>query len=267
MEVEVLNGPWDITNSELEELRRVYSVGRAGNQDFIDNLTFQPLCSVNAEQAMARTWVITLLQQRFGRLSQGAVLAAGVAPDNQVITFGQGFYAVVQYGTGQVLENVLIDYPWAGATFQVNAAMVRVYAPNQQVSGITGAVPKVGAFISGDNCRLARNHPITFTAAAQNIAGAGGTAVFQAPARAVGYRPYEVAVAGGSLGNFQCNQITMTGGANATVCIDALAFVPDGTSPLVDGFFSTLPYTQGAFIINNDAALRQIGVVWELDLG
>jgi hypothetical protein len=213
----------------------------------------------------SRSWVITITSMKF---QKGVLVVNNVNPDNQVDTLtatGAPAYMKLQYGTAEAYEEVLFDYPWGGLTFQVSAAMVRLYAPQPFVA--TTRPPRLGAFISGKNTvGLTQPSRLTFTVLPVAI-GALATVTFYPPNRAVGYRLFTTGTVGGTLGTFQLIQVSI---AAAGLCFDANNFSPDGIQgpPAEEGFFRLIPQAQALQVVSQDAAnSHNVGVIWMLDVG
>jgi hypothetical protein len=179
--------------NELYELEKSQARGIWGNSQPLFNglaasTNNNPLVWIDLPPWMARGWTVTLLAMRYqtGTLST----FGGFSPDQQAVptTFGinQAVQVQLDYGISNASErNVLIDYPWAGGSFELTCASMQVKMAPYPNNGLAVS-PTVGAFISpsvrgGGQLK----NPPTFTVSV-NIA-ALGTADIPVPARARAY--------------------------------------------------------------------------------
>jgi hypothetical protein len=252
-------------HDDENDLFQAYQAGRGGASIDSSASPFDALIAMDIEPHHARTWVITVGGMHYQ--SKGGAVIAGIPLDNQVNTIGLNqapAYLKMQYGTQKAFEEVLFDYPWGGLTFQVSAAMVRLYAPTTFDATPPQIPPKLSAFISGKHARGIATQRLTYTQSAVNV-GALGVVSWYAPARAVGYRPFQIALVAGAVSTVALQQ---TLGNSTAIQIDAAAFAADGTGSIQGaGWFRLNQRSQAVALTNNDPVnLRQYGMAWLLDV-
>jgi hypothetical protein len=274
--------------TEEEVLHHAYANGRAGNNDGAVLLGSSPVCSIDVPQEHGRTWLLTLLSARlFSNPPLG--LVAGIPPDNQVFTRyqvpgSQGPCPVrIEYGTGQAQESVIIDYPWGGGSFAITAAHVRVYvvAPAAVITnGVVGQA-RLGGFLTGRVTQ--RSQPLTvptFTIVPVSLAAAGGSQIFWAPNRAIGFRLFTSdqlsSWTSGAAAGIVATQVISPAASIQSDGIDGKngasngVLLPDdygGQGGSGSQWFKLNPMATGVSVQNTDSLFAHaVGVQWIIDL-
>lgn len=141
------------------------------------------LAEINLPQQHARTWAVLLKALRFA----SGTLVVGPPPDTQI---DQGLCKVrLEWGVAGAMEEASVDYPWAGGTFSIHAATVRVYGPLDVVRQ-NNVQTQFAAFITPGANRDNSNMNPSFTTGTLPITGPGGQATFDIPPRARTYLPF-----------------------------------------------------------------------------
>jgi hypothetical protein len=175
----------------------VESAGRDnwGFQDQLLVVQNNPLVNINLPTHMARQWTVTVQNMRF-RGTNGLFISNTLPTDNQVAALSgfQPFQLVASWGVAGGREQVIMDYPWGGCTFDVYGAQLTVAMSlsQAQLANLTAPstpLPIVGAFAAPSVGRYFQRGVggAVYTAAPQ-LVSAGATAIFPVPARARTYQ-------------------------------------------------------------------------------
>lgn len=181
-----------MSDIEIRELEKCYRNGKWGfAQDFraaINAPSGISLLTADLPPWMARAWTINMAQF----LYQGQPLSvipndSGYAPNTQT---ANDVKLRIDWGVDSARESALVDYPWAGGTFQLHAATIRVYL--NPVNGLQTynpiRVPILNGWMSpGASGRVAVD-ALAPTYTALFSCSVGTPAHVTIPARAVAYR-------------------------------------------------------------------------------
>jgi hypothetical protein len=157
----------------------------------LTNIQSGDLLSLTLPAHLARSWVVHLNAFRF---SGGTLGTATQPPDNQTDTSGS-VRASIQWGVDSANERALVDYPARGATFEVQASVIRLQLVSATNFG-NNAEPLLGGYIAPAGGRGQTRYP-TLTTLRQNQAN---DLVFDFPVadRAFGYRIMPLQIGAGA---------------------------------------------------------------------
>lgn len=227
-------------------------------------LSSSSLLYTNVPSWATRSWTVNLTQMRY---SGGPLVAAGGPSDNQVNTFT--FQARVVWGVDGALETALLDYPWAGCTFCVQAATVRVDILSVTVlnafaqpllQGFLSPQPAVQTAIVAPQLTLG---PLSINPVASQL--------YAVPSRACAYRVLLGLTLPGPVPT-PANSISLQqedGAVGAVVSVDG-TFPPTAGDSMQNraGYYPLSRSAQFVRITNTSATLQTaVGVQFLLDMG
>lgn len=226
---------------------------------------------------MARPWTITLMGMKYSTGPLSSNVALHGTADQQSVSDCQ---VRIDWGVDSAMESALVDYPFAGCTFQVHAAVLRMYI-NFKSSLNANIPPMIGGFVSpfGSGRMAADLFGPTFTTNFGGLSPAQ-TRITNVPKRARAYRlvPRNIATLGGP--SFQVTQGSGGPTGNIFPQIDygttgggeQLAVADGGGSehwyPYRSTFATLAPTTSIITVTNTGGIVAgDVNIVYLMDLG
>jgi hypothetical protein len=232
--------------------------GRLGFMQDLATAQGNQVLSVEDEEYNARSWTVTMVAHRYQR----GIVSATLPPDNQ--TGNSNVKFVIEWGVAGAMDRAVVDYPWAGISFSVAAASIRIAIPPTAV-GFNPIVPMIGGFLTpkfSAHDTDAQRGPC-FTAVQTVVASA--TNLFAIPARARSYRMYLVGDQGTANGDqFVLQQAT---GAGVALVLDQSAAIAPQTLQDRWGAFPLAAVSQIVSVTNNGATNAGVALEFLLDMG